>query len=130
MSCKLLGDRSQDPILSIVSDIGMFKYLLYYGADIDTRRPQGLTVFEHACKKGDMDKIKHLVEEVGVTINIRDPKNWTPLMHACHSRELKVINYLLENGAKCNDDDLNKINSFFTDDKINSSFTDVDDLDY
>ncbi|BDA48677.1 Ankyrin repeat and BTB/POZ domain-containing protein 1 [Coccomyxa sp. Obi] len=56
-----------------------------------------------AARVGDLDRIKHLVEEDGVDVNTRDRWDSVPLYYACLAGHSEVVEYLLEAGAVCNE---------------------------
>ncbi|KAK7486757.1 hypothetical protein BaRGS_00022041 [Batillaria attramentaria] len=55
----------------------------------------------YGCMTGDIQKIRHLVEEKEVEVNVRDKWDSTPLYYACLCGHRQVVQYLLEHGAKC-----------------------------
>ncbi|GAU91949.1 hypothetical protein RvY_04105 [Ramazzottius varieornatus] len=57
-----------------------------------------------ACRHGNLDKLKILVEERDVELNIRDMWDSTPLYYACLCGHTDVVRYLLEQGARCDAD--------------------------
>lgn len=59
-----------------------------------------IALFE-SCRKGDLSKIRHLVEEREIELNIRDRWDGTPLYYACLCGHKEVVEYLLDNGARC-----------------------------
>ncbi|CAN8001451.1 unnamed protein product, partial [Ixodes hexagonus] len=54
-----------------------------------------------SCRKGDLSKIKYLVEEREIELNLRDKWDGTPLYYACLCGHKEVVEYLLDNGARC-----------------------------
>ncbi|XP_054721944.1 ankyrin repeat and BTB/POZ domain-containing protein 1-like isoform X2 [Uloborus diversus] len=54
-----------------------------------------------SCKKGDLSRVRYLVEQKDVELNVRDKWDGTPLYYACLCGHYKVVHYLLQNGAKC-----------------------------
>ncbi|CAG7838669.1 unnamed protein product [Allacma fusca] len=53
------------------------------------------------CRKGDLGRVKYLVEQKEVELNVRDNWDSTPLYYACLCGHTDLVKYLLENGAKC-----------------------------
>ncbi|KAL5267486.1 hypothetical protein ACHWQZ_G004498 [Mnemiopsis leidyi] len=53
-----------------------------------------------ACKQGDLQRIKLLVEEMMCDVNVTDKWNSTPLYYACLSGYDDIVVYLLQAGAK------------------------------
>ncbi|KAH7638680.1 hypothetical protein HUG17_2713 [Dermatophagoides farinae] len=54
-----------------------------------------------ACKLGDFETLKTLIETKDVDVNFRDKFDSTPLYYACLCGHLNVVRFLLEHGAKC-----------------------------
>ncbi|XP_062595032.1 ankyrin repeat and BTB/POZ domain-containing protein 1-like [Saccostrea cucullata] len=54
-----------------------------------------------SCRRGDLQKLKYLVEQKEVELNLRDKWDSTPLYYACLCGHKDVVQYLLENGARC-----------------------------
>ena len=55
-----------------------------------------------ACKIGDLDLVKGLIQENRKLVNRQDYKKWTPLFYACAVNDVELVLYLLEMGAKVN----------------------------
>lgn len=53
------------------------------------------------CRRGDLQKIKYLVEQKEVNVNFRDKWDSTPLYYACLCGHEEVVKYLLDNGVRC-----------------------------
>lgn len=53
------------------------------------------------CRRGDLQKLKYLVEQKEIELNVRDKWDSTPLYYACLCGHKDVVKYLLENGARC-----------------------------
>ncbi|XP_074734893.1 ankyrin repeat and BTB/POZ domain-containing protein 1 isoform X6 [Strix uralensis] len=54
-----------------------------------------------SCKKGDVSRVRYLLEQRDVEINVRDKWDSTPLYYACLCGHEELVRYLLANGAKC-----------------------------
>ncbi|CAG0902830.1 unnamed protein product [Cyprideis torosa] len=54
-----------------------------------------------SCRRGDLGRVKYLVEQKEVELNVRDKWDSTPLYYACLCGHLDLVKYLLENGARC-----------------------------
>lgn len=54
-----------------------------------------------SCRKGDVSRVRYLVEQRDVELNIRDNWDSTPLYYACLCGHEELVQYLLANGAKC-----------------------------
>ena len=52
--------------------------------------------------KGDLEKVKKYIEEMGIDINVRTECGYTPLFWAIQQKRKEVIKYLLEKGVKIN----------------------------
>lgn len=59
------------------------------------------TPLHYACKTGNLQVTKHLIEKIeGVNINIQDEnEKWTPLMLACMNGHFEIVDYLLTKKA-------------------------------
>ncbi|KAM6977066.1 ankyrin repeat and BTB/POZ domain-containing protein 1 [Aplochiton taeniatus] len=54
-----------------------------------------------SCKKGDIWRVRYLVEQRDVNLNVRDKWDSTPLYYACLCGHEELVQFLLANGAKC-----------------------------
>ncbi|XP_043934477.1 ankyrin repeat and BTB/POZ domain-containing protein 1 [Protopterus annectens] len=54
-----------------------------------------------SCRKGDVFRVRYLVEQRDVELNVRDKWDSTPLYYACLCGHEELVQYLLANGAKC-----------------------------
>lgn len=54
-----------------------------------------------SCRKGDIFRVRYLVEQRDVELNVRDKWDSTPLYYACLCGHEELVRYLLANGAKC-----------------------------
>ncbi|XP_069499472.1 ankyrin repeat and BTB/POZ domain-containing protein 1 isoform X2 [Ambystoma mexicanum] len=54
-----------------------------------------------SCKRGDVFRVRYLVEQRDVELNVRDKWDSTPLYYACLCGHDELVRYLLANGAKC-----------------------------
>ncbi|XP_036389202.1 ankyrin repeat and BTB/POZ domain-containing protein 1 isoform X1 [Megalops cyprinoides] len=54
-----------------------------------------------SCRKGDISRVRYLVEQRDVELNVRDRWDSTPLYYACLCGHEELVQYLLANGAKC-----------------------------
>uniref|UniRef100_H3ATG5 Ankyrin repeat and BTB/POZ domain-containing protein 1 n=1 Tax=Latimeria chalumnae TaxID=7897 RepID=H3ATG5_LATCH len=54
-----------------------------------------------SCRKGDVFRVRYLVEQRDVELNVKDKWDSTPLYYACLCGHEELVHYLLANGAKC-----------------------------
>ncbi|XP_068454683.1 ankyrin repeat and BTB/POZ domain-containing protein 1 [Clinocottus analis] len=54
-----------------------------------------------SCRKGDVCRVRYLVEQRDVALNVRDKWDSSPLYYACLCGHEELVQYLLANGAKC-----------------------------
>ncbi|XP_064604723.1 ankyrin repeat and BTB/POZ domain-containing protein 1-like [Liolophura sinensis] len=54
-----------------------------------------------SCRRGDLPRVKYLVEQKEIELNVRDKWDSTPLYYACLCGHKSLVKYLLDNGAKC-----------------------------
>lgn len=54
-----------------------------------------------SCRRGEIDKVRYLVEHKEVSLNVRDKWDSTPLYYACLCGHEELVYYLLQNGARC-----------------------------
>ncbi|XP_039629168.1 ankyrin repeat and BTB/POZ domain-containing protein 1 isoform X1 [Polypterus senegalus] len=54
-----------------------------------------------SCRKGDVSRVRYLVEQRDVELNVRDKWDSTPLYYACLCGHEELVQYLLANGSKC-----------------------------
>ncbi|XP_035499771.1 ankyrin repeat and BTB/POZ domain-containing protein 1 isoform X1 [Scophthalmus maximus] len=54
-----------------------------------------------SCKKGDIWRVRYLVEQRDVDLNVRDKWDSTPMYYACLCGHEELVQYLLASGAKC-----------------------------
>ncbi|XP_047474016.1 ankyrin repeat and BTB/POZ domain-containing protein 1-like [Penaeus chinensis] len=53
------------------------------------------------CKKGDLEKVRFLIEQRDADVNIRDKWDSTPLYYACLCGHQPIVEYLIGVGARC-----------------------------
>ncbi|CAL5223847.1 g6430 [Coccomyxa viridis] len=70
---------------------------------VQARRTGPKADIYHAARVGDLERIKHLVEDEEVDVNRRDRWDSVPLYYACLAGQSDVAHYLLEAGAVCNE---------------------------
>ena len=85
---------------------GILDLLLWYHADPDLAKPNGVTALSVASYDGNFPAVKALVEakaDVNKQDTIEDGKGgFTPLMAAAHEGHLQVVRYLLRHKANPN----------------------------
>ncbi|XP_029774069.1 ankyrin repeat and BTB/POZ domain-containing protein 1 isoform X3 [Suricata suricatta] len=54
-----------------------------------------------SCRKGDVGRVRYLLEQRDVEVNVRDKWDSTPLYYACLCGHEELVRYLLANGARC-----------------------------
>ncbi|XP_057686187.1 ankyrin repeat and BTB/POZ domain-containing protein 1 isoform X2 [Corythoichthys intestinalis] len=54
-----------------------------------------------SCRKGDVCRVRYLIEERDVDLNVRDKWDSSPLYYACLCGHEELVQYLLASGAKC-----------------------------
>ncbi|KAM4821014.1 ankyrin repeat and BTB/POZ domain-containing protein 1 [Thomomys bottae] len=54
-----------------------------------------------SCRKGDVGRVRYLLEQRDVEVNVRDKWDSTPLYYACLCGHVELVLYLLANGARC-----------------------------
>ncbi|XP_043563534.1 ankyrin repeat and BTB/POZ domain-containing protein 1 isoform X2 [Chiloscyllium plagiosum] len=54
-----------------------------------------------SCRKGELSRVRYLVEQRDVELNVKDKWDSTPLYYACLCGHEELVQYLLANGAKC-----------------------------
>jgi len=54
-----------------------------------------------SCRRGDLDRVRYLVENKEIELNQRDKWDSTPLYYACLCGHEDLVLYLLESGAMC-----------------------------
>uniref|UniRef100_A0A3Q4HUJ7 Ankyrin repeat and BTB/POZ domain-containing protein 1 n=1 Tax=Neolamprologus brichardi TaxID=32507 RepID=A0A3Q4HUJ7_NEOBR len=54
-----------------------------------------------SCRKGDICRVRYLVEQRDVDLNVKDKWDSTPLYYACLCGHEELVQYLLASGAKC-----------------------------
>ncbi|CAH1788293.1 unnamed protein product [Owenia fusiformis] len=68
---------------------------------INKKNAKGETALHVACIKGQIDKVKKLLDE-GANPNTKDHAGWTPLHEASNHGHVKVVELLLDYGAGVN----------------------------
>lgn len=63
----------------------------------------------YACRSGDLETVRFLVEVVGVDVNHIDDHNCPPLYYAALVGDTRICEYLLESGATISQDDSARI---------------------
>ncbi|XP_059562759.1 ankyrin repeat and BTB/POZ domain-containing protein 1 isoform X5 [Myotis daubentonii] len=54
-----------------------------------------------SCRKGDVGRVRYLLEQRDVDVNVWDKWDSTPLYYACLCGHEELVLYLLANGARC-----------------------------
>uniref|UniRef100_A0A1I8IAY2 Ankyrin repeat and BTB/POZ domain-containing protein 1 n=1 Tax=Macrostomum lignano TaxID=282301 RepID=A0A1I8IAY2_9PLAT len=54
-----------------------------------------------SCRRGDLARVRYLVEERDVELNVRDQWDSTPLYYSCLCGHEDLVLYLLQQGATC-----------------------------
>jgi len=54
-----------------------------------------------SCRRGDLDRVRYLVEHKEIELNQRDKWDSTPLYYACLCGHQELVVYLLERGSIC-----------------------------
>ncbi|XP_033762661.1 BRCA1-associated RING domain protein 1-like [Pecten maximus] len=94
--------RSGGSTRSKVNSTGMNTSLTGSGKkvvnEMEKRNAKGETPLQVGCIKGDLVKVKELLEG-GATPNTRDNAGWTPLHEACHYGYVDIARLLLDYGA-------------------------------
>jgi len=51
-----------------------------------------------SCRRGDLDRVRYLVENGETELNLRDHWDSTPLYYACLCGHHELVEFLLQNG--------------------------------
>ena len=87
--------------------IPIIGYLIYKGADPNTKVQFGNRVIHYATKNGYLNIVQYLIEKANVDINSYNG-NWeTPFYLACESGHLPIVEYLISKGADVSAKDAN-----------------------
>ncbi|CAF4053236.1 unnamed protein product [Rotaria sp. Silwood2] len=70
-------------------------------SSIDLRNDKGESLIHQAVKKGDLTRVKQLIEE-GHPVNTIDNNSWTPLHEASSTGNIPLMELLLANNANIN----------------------------
>ncbi|XP_042529195.1 ankyrin repeat and BTB/POZ domain-containing protein 1 isoform X2 [Dipodomys spectabilis] len=54
-----------------------------------------------SCRKGDVGRVRYLLEQRDAEVNVRDKWDSTPLYYACLCGHEELVRYLLASGARC-----------------------------
>ncbi|CAF0736953.1 unnamed protein product [Adineta steineri] len=83
------------------SDIHRKKPILPNKSSNDIRNDKGESIIHQAVKKGDITRVKQLIEE-GYSVNTIDHNSWTPLHEASSMCDIPLMELLLANNANIN----------------------------
>ena len=80
------------------ADLDALKTLLECGAILDGCNPQGESSVHLACRLGNLEVLKFLVEEGQVNVRVRDDQGKTALHDACwtHSPNMELVQYVVD----------------------------------
>lgn len=82
-------------------NLPLVKYLLGFGANINTTSQNGYNLLHAAAIGGSIRVTKYLLQEIGFDINSRDNQdNASPAWIAANYGNLDLLKYLLNNGAE------------------------------
>lgn len=59
-----------------------------------------VSYFVEACRRGQFNVVKGMLEAMPELATCSDNLSWTPLHYAAHANHLDCVDFLLENGAK------------------------------
>lgn len=82
-----------------IGSLGMARFLLDLGVDINTVDIHGETALMFATRKGDKEMVKLLLDR-GAKINKKNKIGLTPLMLAVTKNDKEMVQLLLDRGAK------------------------------
>ena len=95
------------------TDIARIKELIDKGADVNKKNQFGTTPLEYACKTGNLEVAKLLIEH-GAKINEKIEHNKTVLIDALvENNDYELVKYLLQQGADVNAKDDEGIPTLF-----------------
>jgi len=81
-------------------DISVFKFLVENGADYNFKDLiDGSSLLHLAATEGHLDKVKYMVEELGLSIDDLDDDYKTPLSSSMLFSQVDIAEYLIEQGA-------------------------------
>lgn len=80
------------------ADIGLFKTLLQYGADLEPKTRLGATPLHKLARSGSLDSARHLLQK-GADVQPRDREGNTPLHMAAQRNDVEFVRLLLAAGA-------------------------------
>ncbi|XP_067648872.1 ankyrin repeat domain-containing protein 50-like [Haliotis asinina] len=73
---------------------------------VDKQETFANSPLHEACRKGDLNRVSHILSQGLVDINCRDEKHGrTPLMVAAHGGHCRIFDFLINKGAKKSDVD-------------------------
>ena len=81
--------------------LGVVKYLVSQGANIEAKNIRGKTPLYKAAEQGHLEVVRYLVSQ-GANIEAKDDWGWTPLCQAAVGGYLEIVKYLVSQGAKIN----------------------------
>ncbi|KAL0119808.1 hypothetical protein PUN28_007921 [Cardiocondyla obscurior] len=68
-------------------------------AERNAKEPDAQAILS-AAEKGNLEKIKELLNKNNLLLNCTDKDGYTPLHRACYGNNVEIVEYLLEAGAK------------------------------
>ncbi|XP_046577420.1 ankyrin-1-like [Haliotis rubra] len=77
----------------------LFEYLVKRGADLSVEDDYGYNTLHSACRRGNMDIVKHVFKQNIVDINSRRADGGTPALIAAVYGHSTLFEYLVKNGA-------------------------------
>ena len=82
--------------LHVCTNLDTLCYLLNtFDLDVSSKGRQGMTPLHQACKHGQTDIVKYLIEEKCCDPQCCQDDGLTPLHIACNHRQVEVVEYLL-----------------------------------
>jgi ankyrin repeat protein len=84
--------------VAIGGDLNKLKYLVEFGANLETAGDNGVTPLAIAAREGWLENVEFLVEN-GANIEAPNVRGFTPLDYAVAQGRLEVVKYLIQRGA-------------------------------
>ena len=80
----------------------LVRLFLDNGVEVEFDDEKGRTPLHFVSRRGDVQVVRHLVENKGAAVDLRDKWGYTSLHLACESGMIEVVRYLLRHHADAN----------------------------
>ena len=84
----------------INNNIKVLEFLSHHGCNIEQLDIEGNTCLLLACREGNIDIVKYLIEKLSAKVDIHNQNGFNALHFACWNKSVHLVQYLIRHGLK------------------------------